>query len=149
MILFLNLYYFTLLIINWNSKVKSGTLARIAARRIMAAYAAGVLGALSVLLFAWQVSAFRRAGTPIPTTQPTRVLVLTGPYRYSRNPVYLAMTVLYVSLALAFGGAATLLLLAPLLLVVRYGVIAREERYLERKFGDDYRAYKSHVRRWI
>jgi len=72
-----------------------------------------------------------------------------GPYRFSRNPGYGAITFLYTALALTFGGWWSILALIPTILLIRYAIISREERYLERKFGEEYRAYKACVRRWI
>lgn len=109
----------------------------------------GGLVALGAALFTWSIGRFRAADTPVPTIQPTRALVADGPYRFSRNPIYLSMAVIHAGIALAADNAWVLLLLAPTLIVIRYGVIAREERYLERKFGADYLAYKRQVRRWV
>jgi protein-S-isoprenylcysteine O-methyltransferase Ste14 len=92
---------------------------------------------------------FRAAGTNIPTDLPTTALVVEGIYRRSRNPLYLAMTLVYSGLGVAAGSLWAIVLLVPLLWIVNTGVIAREERYLERKFGDRYRDYKSRVRRWV
>ncbi|MEX2630517.1 MAG: isoprenylcysteine carboxylmethyltransferase family protein [Tistlia sp.] len=92
---------------------------------------------------------FRRAGTEPEPWKPTRALVVEGPYRFTRNPMYLGMALVYLGVLLAAGGPLTLLLLAPLLAVVRYGVIGREERYLEARFGQPYRDYKARVRRWL
>lgn len=92
---------------------------------------------------------FRRAGTSPEPWLPSTALVVQGPYRYSRNPMYLGMTVLYLGLAVAVDSLGALLLLVPLLLVVRYGVIGREERYLEARFGEAYRTYRGRVRRWL
>ncbi len=92
---------------------------------------------------------FKAAGTNVPTWMPTTALVTTGPYRFSRNPIYLALTLVYLGLALAFGSWWPVVLLAPVLIVMRFGVIGREERYLEGKFGDAYRTYCASVRRWI
>ena len=72
-----------------------------------------------------------------------------GPYRYSRNPAYLGMAITYVGIGLAAAAPWALLMLAPAMLVIQYGVIAREERYLERLFGEDYLADKRTTRRWI
>jgi len=72
-----------------------------------------------------------------------------GPYRYSRNPAYLGMAIAYVGIGLAAAAPWALLMLAPAMLVIQYGVIAREERYLERLFGEDYLADKRTTRRWI
>jgi protein-S-isoprenylcysteine O-methyltransferase Ste14 len=91
----------------------------------------------------------RAAGTNIPTALPTTALVAEGPYRWSRNPLYLAMTLLYAGIAILAESVWALVLLGPLLMVIRYAVILREESYLEEKFGQTYREYKSRVRRWI
>ena len=108
-----------------------------------------VLFAAAGLLAAWAMLRLARAGTPVPTWRPTTALVVEGPYRHSRNPIYVALSLAYAGLGLGFDNAWLLALLAPILVVVRYGVIAREERYLERRFGDDYRRYKAAVRRWL
>jgi protein-S-isoprenylcysteine O-methyltransferase Ste14 len=92
---------------------------------------------------------FRQTGTEVPPNRPTTALVRTGPYRFSRNPMYLGMLILYAALALAFGVLWSLALLPVLLLVLDRLVVPREEAYLERKFGDDYRAYRKQVRRWL
>ena len=113
-----------------------------------AAIGGGLVG-VGLALFAWAIGRFRAAGTPVPTVEPTRAIVADGPYRFSRNPIYLAMALVHAGVAAAADNAWILVLLAPTLIVIRYGVIAREERYLERKFGVDYLAYKARVRRWV
>jgi protein-S-isoprenylcysteine O-methyltransferase Ste14 len=90
-----------------------------------------------------------RAQTPVDPMQPTTALVTTGPFRSSRNPIYGALTLLYLGVALLFNALWLLLLVVPAVLVIRYGVIAREEAYLTRKFGDAYRQYTAQVRRWL
>jgi protein-S-isoprenylcysteine O-methyltransferase Ste14 len=111
------------------------------------------LGALLVLagliLLLLGARRFNAAGTNIPPTLPATALVVTGPYRWSRNPLYLAMIVMYVGLGIAALSLWALLLAVPLILLLNYGVIIREEAYLERKFGAEYRAYRARVRRWI
>jgi protein-S-isoprenylcysteine O-methyltransferase Ste14 len=92
---------------------------------------------------------FRRAGTEVAPSRSATALVTTGPYRWSRNPMYVGMAVLYAALAVAFGVLWALVTLAGVLLVIRWSVIAREERYLDRAFGEGYREYRSRVRRWI
>ena len=92
---------------------------------------------------------FTAAGTNIPPTLPTTALVVTGPYRWSRNPLYLAMILVYAGIGFAALSSWVLLLAVPLILILNYGVVIREEVYLERKFGADYRAYRARVRRWI
>jgi protein-S-isoprenylcysteine O-methyltransferase Ste14 len=75
--------------------------------------------------------------------------VVAGPYRYSRNPIYVGMFLGLVGIAIGFDSLWPLVLLVPFFLVIRYGVVAREEAYLERKFGDGYGTYKRRVRRWL
>src|SRR3954469_24103498 len=91
---------------------------------------------------------FRRLDTNVPPSQPTTLIATTGPYRWTRNPMYLGMALIYAGLAIGFDGPIAFALL-PLLIAIQTQVIAREERYLEAKFGDDYRRYKTEVRRWL
>jgi protein-S-isoprenylcysteine O-methyltransferase Ste14 len=118
-----------------------------------AAASAGWLGtivlALALALFAWAIFTMTRAGSNVPTRLPTTTIVETGPYRLARNPIYLGMVLGLIGLAIAFNSLWLLVTLVPFALVIRYGVIAREEAYLERKFGEVYLAYKSRVRRWL
>src|SRR5215831_6597154 len=93
--------------------------------------------------------ALARAHTPVDPLKPTTALVTEGPFRYSRNPIYLALTLLYLGVALLINALWILLLVVPAVLVLRYGVIAREEAYLTQKFGDAYRQYRTQVRRWL
>lgn len=111
--------------------------------------AAGVLILIGVALFAAGVRNFSRADTPLPTNQPARVLVTTGIHRRTRNPVYLGLLLIYAGIGVAAQSPWILLLALPLALVIHYGVVKREEVYLERRFGDAYRDYKSQVRRWL
>ena len=92
---------------------------------------------------------FRRAGTSMVPMNPATVLVTSGPYRLTRNPMYLGMAFLYVALAFAFGVIWALALLPAVIVMVDRFVIAREEPYLERKFGQAYHDYKARVRRWL
>lgn len=92
---------------------------------------------------------FLRAGTNVPTNRPTTALVTTGPYRFSRNPIYVGMLLLLAGVGVAVDSVWIVALAVPFALVLRFGVIAREERYLEAKFADAYRAYRARVRRWI
>lgn len=114
--------------------------------RYVAAAALIVAGLVGMAIFH---RAFRRHGTNVPTFKPTTALVTDGPYRFSRNPGYLSVLLVYAGIVLAANSVWLLALLVVFALVVRYGVVAREERYLERKFGEDYRRYKASVRRWI
>jgi protein-S-isoprenylcysteine O-methyltransferase Ste14 len=92
---------------------------------------------------------FRRANTSMIPIRPSTSLVVSGPYRVTRNPMYVGMAFLYAGLALGVGVIWALVVLPAVLVVVDRQVIAREERYLERKFGDSYREYKTRVRRWL
>ncbi len=105
--------------------------------------------AAGLALAAWCVWLFRRAGTNVPTHRPSTAIVTDGPYRFSRNPIYLALTVLSVGVALWANSYWMLGLLMPTLVIMNIAVIEREERYLSEKFGDDYLAYKARVRRWL
>lgn len=100
-------------------------------------------------LMAAALRLFRLAGTNVPTYLPTTALVTHGPYRFTRNPIYLALTLIYVGLAVAVDSLWPLLTLVPLLVVMHFGVVRREEAYLEQKFGDAYHAYRARVRRWV
>jgi protein-S-isoprenylcysteine O-methyltransferase Ste14 len=92
---------------------------------------------------------FGCARTPVVPWQETRRLVVTGPYRFSRNPDYVGQALVVVGVGVLLAAPWVLLALVPALLVVRYGVIAREERYLERRFGEEYRRFCGRVRRWL
>ena len=91
----------------------------------------------------------KRVGTNVAPHLPSTALATGSVYSYTRNPLYVALTLFYLGIAAATDGLWQLLLVAPLVFVMRYGVIGREERYLEAKFGDAYRQYKQRVRRWI
>lgn len=108
-----------------------------------AALAIGAVTSFSAL------GAFRRAGTsPVPVT-PTKALVVTGVYRLSRNPMYLGLTVSYIGITCLLNTWWTVFFLPLVIIVMHVAVIAREERYLEAKFGDPYRKYREEVGRWI
>lgn len=102
---------------------------------------------LGLALAAWAIVTFTRAGTNVQTTEPTTTIVANGPYRFTRNPIYLGMFLGLAGLAVAFDTLWLLMTLVVFALVLRYGVVAREELYLERKFGSGYLDYKSRVRR--
>ena len=108
-----------------------------------------ILIAIAVWLSVWGVRVMHRAGTSEKTSLPTTALVTTGPFRYSRNPLYVSLTLGYLGIAVAAQSLWALALLIVVLAVVQRGVIDREERYLERRFGADYLRYKERVRRWI
>jgi len=113
----------------------------------------GWLGAmvfvLALALFAWAIVTITRAGSNVPTNRTTTTIVESGPYRFTRNPIYLGMFLGLIRLAIAFDNLWPLVMLVPFVLVIRYGVVGRKEAYLDRKFGDIYRGYRSRVRRWL
>ena len=113
---------------------------------------ARVLGPLFLLLGLGGLPAFiafrRHHTSPIPY-KPVTALVTSGPYRFTRNPMYVGFTCLYLGIALWANALWPLVLLPVVLVVMHHGVIAREERYLEQLFGDEYRAYRGRVRRWL
>jgi protein-S-isoprenylcysteine O-methyltransferase Ste14 len=122
----------------------------ILAAHALARYLAGAaLAAGGFVTIGMGTRRFLAAGTNIPPTLPTTALVVEGIYGRTRNPLYLGTTLVYLGLSVAAGSLWAIVLVAPLLWVINVGVVAREERYLERKFGDAYRAYKARVRRWV
>jgi protein-S-isoprenylcysteine O-methyltransferase Ste14 len=110
--------------------------------------AVGLLG-FGATLAVWSRRTMEGAGTNVNPSRPATTLVVTGPFGFSRNPMYVARTFLYVGLGLMVNALGILVALVPLLFVMHYGVIKREERYLEAKFGDAYRQYRARVRRWL
>lgn len=92
---------------------------------------------------------FRRRGTAVEPWKPSTALIVEGPYRFSRNPIYVGFAVTYVGLAIAMNSWIALILLLPCLWVVDRFVIQREERYLAGRFGPAYEAYRGKVRRWL
>jgi protein-S-isoprenylcysteine O-methyltransferase Ste14 len=116
-----------------------------AAARLLGRVCMGISGILAVSAFL----EMRRAGTHVDPAQPATALVTQGPFRLTRNPLYLSLTLLYAGIALMVNSLWAIVMLPGALLVIRYGVINREERYLERTFGDQYLSYKAKVRRWI
>lgn len=92
---------------------------------------------------------FRRWNTSFRSDRPTTTLIQTGPFRYTRNPFYLAACTLHLGIALRINSFWLLATLLLTFVVVTKGVIEREERYLERKFGSEYFRYKQSVRRWL
>ena len=116
----------------------------------------GLRNLLGALLFAcgaglllWAAGLFRRAGTDVKPWMPTTRIVSSGVYRFTRNPMYLGMALIHAAIAIRVNGLASLALLLPVLLWIRTQVIAKEERYLAAKFGEEYAGYCRKVRRWI
>jgi protein-S-isoprenylcysteine O-methyltransferase Ste14 len=123
-------------------------------QRISPAHWISAIGAAFMILIGLALAVagirnFARSATPVPTNQPVRALVTSGIHGWSRNPIYLGMFLLYIGIGLVVRSPWILLLTLPLAITIRYGVVAREEAYLERRFGDAYRDYKARVRRWL
>jgi len=108
-----------------------------------------VLTLAAAALFFSAVRSFRAAGTPVPGNRPATTIVRTGPYRFSRNPIYLAFSLLQLGLALWVNSVGLLFMLLPALALMSFVVIPREERYLEARFPSEYVPYKASIRRWL
>lgn len=111
--------------------------------------AGAILSGAGLALILIAAQQFNAAGTNIPPWKPATALVTRGIYDYSRNPIYLGMALIYAGLSCFADSIIALALLPVALVVMHYGVIRREERYLEGKFGEDYRKYMRRVRRWV
>lgn len=107
------------------------------------------LGVVALALGLWAVVTMRSAGTNVDPTRESTTIVMAGPFRYTRNPIYVGFDLLFVGVTLALNDWWGLVVLVPLLVVMHVGVIRREERYLERKFGGDYLRYKYDVARYV
>ena len=102
-----------------------------------------------VALLGWFLQTMRDAEAPVRCDRPVPRLTTEGPFRYSRNPAYLGLAMIYAGIAVLRNSLWTILPLPALLLVVQREVIGREERYLERAFGEEYLDYKARVRPWM
>ena len=107
------------------------------------------LVAVGVALMGSAVMTFRRAGTSLNPAKPTTRVVVHGPYRFTRNPMYVGWVIVYLGCVLLTNTVWPLVSLPVVLVLISRAVIAKEERYLAAKFGDAYRAYKARVRRWL
>jgi protein-S-isoprenylcysteine O-methyltransferase Ste14 len=106
-----------------------------------------ICGGVAILASAFSV--FRRMGQDPDPRKPTPTIARDGPYRFTRNPMYLGVSLVQLGLGIALGNAWIVLLLIPAVVLIHYRAILPEERYLERKFGDEYASFKVSVRRWI
>ena len=111
--------------------------------------AGAIVTVLAIALFVSAVRTLRAAGTPIPGNRPTTAIVRTGPYRFSRNPIYLAFSMLQLGISIWVNSLALLITLIPAVVLIWLVVIPREERYLEARFPSEYSPYKASVRRWL
>ena len=108
-----------------------------------------VLVILAPTLALWALVTMKAAGTNVAPAKPALTIVRGGPFRFTRNPMYLALCLLQVALGFFLNDWITLLFVVPLALIMHYGVILREERYLTAKFGEPYLQLKRQVRRWF
>lgn len=108
-----------------------------------------LLGFAGSSLGMWGAYTLHHAGTTVRPDRPVSALVTNGPFRYSRNPLYLALTTIYLGITIYAGILWPFVTLIPALAVVNWKIVHREESYLESRFGDNYRAYKERVRRYI
>ena len=103
----------------------------------------------SALIMPPVLSRFRRAATPFDVRKAASALITDGPYRFSRNPTYLSLTLLYLGLGIVLDSGWVMILVVPVFLLMDLWVVRREERHLEAKFGEQYLHYKASVRRWL
>ena len=108
-----------------------------------------VLAIVSASLAIWAARVMNAAGTNVRPDRPALTIVRSGPYRFTRNPMYLSLCLLQLALGFVLDGWIPLLFTIPLMLILHFGVILREESYLEAKFGEQYLALNREVRRWI
>jgi protein-S-isoprenylcysteine O-methyltransferase Ste14 len=108
-----------------------------------------VLVLLAVALFRLSLRQFRAAGTSVRGNVPTTAIVRTGPYRLSRNPIYVSFMLLQLGIALWAGSVWVLAMLLPAAALIACVVVPREERYLASRFGGEYAEYRRSVRRWL
>ncbi len=116
--------------------------------RVWAVVVGPILVAASFGLFLCTAYILHRGGASIPTSEPTDALVVRGPFRFSRNPIYLSMVSLLIGVGIWVNSLWFIGLAASAVVLLFWGVISREERYLERMFGEEYLTYKRRVRRW-
>jgi protein-S-isoprenylcysteine O-methyltransferase Ste14 len=109
----------------------------------------GIVCVASGVVVLQALLAFRKARTNPEPWKPTTALVVSGPYRFTRNPMYLGFTCVYIGISCWLNTAWPLLMLPIVLITMHFGVIVREERYLTHKFGADYESYMRRVRRWV
>jgi protein-S-isoprenylcysteine O-methyltransferase Ste14 len=115
-------------------------------RTVAVGLSIAVLGGAIVAMAA---NRFSQAGTNLPTWEPTLALVETGPFRFSRNPIYIGLSLIYFGLATTLTSVWAMLFLPALIAVVHYGIVLREEAYLTDKFGATYTSYQARVPRWL
>jgi len=118
-------------------------------RQALAVPVGSSLVVVAIALFSYAVAKLRAAGTPVPARKPTTVIVRTGPYGFSRNPIYLAFSLFQLGISVWVNSLWLLVTLVGAAALIHSFVIPREEQYMERRFGPDYLDYKASVRRWL
>lgn len=109
----------------------------------------GLLVVAGYAIVIWGRRVMKAAGTNIRPDMPSTAIICYGPFAFTRNPLYVSLLTMFAGTGIALASPAFLLVIIPFFLVLHFGVVLREERYLEAKFGDVYRAYKARVRRWV
>ncbi len=109
----------------------------------------GIIVVIAVIIAAWSLLNFHRNNTDVRPDKPDSALITSGPYRYTRNPLYIVLSLTQITVAVWLDNLWVLLLVIPSIIVITRYAIAREERYLEQLFGQDYLDYKKRVRRWL
>lgn len=104
---------------------------------------------IAIALLYSSIARFRAAGTPVPAYKPTTAIVRKGPYRFTRNPIYLSFSLLQLGIAIWVNSVWLVVTLVGAMVLMNYAVIQKEEQYLERRFGNEYLEYKGSVRRWL
>jgi protein-S-isoprenylcysteine O-methyltransferase Ste14 len=121
--------------------------------RVLAPVPSRIAGAtlmcMAGCIASWAQRVMKKAGTNIRPDKPALTIVSAGPFRLSRNPMYVSLCLLQLGFALLINGLMPLLLVIPLALMLHFGAVLREERYLAAKFGEPYATYRNRVRRWL
>ena len=104
---------------------------------------------IALLIAGFAILEFHRAGTDVRPDKPDTAMLYSGPYRFTRNPLYIALTLLQITVAVWFNNAWVLVLVIASVIIITQYAIKREERYLEKLFGQEYLDYKQRVRRWL
>ena len=107
-----------------------------------------LIAVLGVILFIWSTRTMARYGVD-PRFKPVRNIVTRGPFGFSRNPIYISFALVYFGIAVMYNTLWPILFLPFVISLVHYRVIVREESYMHNVFGDEYKSYRSKVRRWF
>ena len=117
--------------------------------RVVGKWIGGAIFIVGLAIALWAIRTIQRAGSNVQLHKPTIAVVTGGPYALSRNPIYVGLTVMLAAFGFALDNGWMFVAAAGFWLVVDYGVVTREEAYLEQKFGKPYLDYKARVRRWL